>query len=125
MPKAVPCTLSPMDDHPIKNPMVNDQRNYCQAMSNLVRMAIILLGSPNRTLDISEMDLIKKPIKGCILDFVKGSITSVFNGVFERDGAVFFNPVHEQTGHWSNNHWLQHSMPTGRLSLLRLPYIIS
>ena len=91
--------------------------------SNLVRVAIILLVCTDRKLDSSEMDLIKKLIKGHILDFVKGSDKSVFKGVFERNGAVIFNPAHEENDHRSNIYWLPHGMLRLRVSLLRLPYI--
>jgi hypothetical protein len=47
-------------------------------------VAIILLASTDRELDVSEVDLIKKLIKGHILDFVNGSNTPVFKGIFER-----------------------------------------
>lgn len=61
-------------------------------------MAIILLASTDRRLDGSEVDLVKKLIKECILDVVKGSNAPVFKGVFES-GAVIFNPAHEETSH--------------------------
>jgi hypothetical protein len=64
--------------------------------SNLVRVAIILLGCTDRKLDGCEVDLIKKLIKGHILDFVKGSNAPVFKGFFERNSAVFFNPAHDR-----------------------------
>jgi Na+-transporting NADH:ubiquinone oxidoreductase subunit NqrA len=91
----------------------------------LVRVAVILLASNDRKLDCSEVDLNKKLIKGHILDFVKGSNTPVFKGVFKRNGTVIFNPAYKETGHWSNIYWSPHSMLRMLISLLKLPYITS
>lgn len=67
----------------------NDQWTYASVTSNLVRVAIILLASTDRKLDGSEVELIKKLIKGHILDFVKGSNAQVFKGVFGGTVQLF------------------------------------
>jgi len=57
--------------------------------SNVVRVAIILLASTDRKVDDSEVDLIKRLIKGHTLDFVKGSNVPVFKGVFGGTVQLF------------------------------------
>jgi hypothetical protein len=66
-----------------KRPKVPEQRTYAQATSNLIRVAIVPMAYPDRNFEDEEIVLLKRSIKGRILDLVKGTTAPIF-----QDGAV-------------------------------------
>jgi hypothetical protein len=55
---------------------------------------------PDRKFEDQEVVLLKRSIKGCILDLVKGTRAPVFQCTSDRDNAVTFNCVDEETVKW-------------------------
>jgi hypothetical protein len=55
---------------------------------------------PDRKFTDKEAVLLKRSVKGRILDLVKGTKAPIFQGTSDRDGAVIFNCADVETGEW-------------------------
>ena len=101
-PKPDHSTPSPSaQTHQGKKPKVSNQGSYAQMTNkNLVRMAFILEGYPDKKLDSGDLPLIRKRMKEGILEFPEGTRHPTFEGVFERDGAVMVLCSDEISAEW-------------------------
>lgn len=112
-------TPSPSEERQGKKPKISDRGSYAQATKGLVRLALVLEGYPDRKLGASEVVLIRKLIKGRILDLSMGAKAPTFTGSWERDGALVFGCADEQTGDWLKS--LSSETKIGESSLRALP----
>ena len=99
-PQSDPSTPRPSGAQQNKKPTVPEQTTYAQVTSNLIRVANIPMAYPDRKLEDQEVVLLKRSIKGCILDLVKGTRAPVFQCTSDRDNAVTFNCVDKETVKW-------------------------
>jgi len=93
-------TPSPIDTRQGKRPKINDQASYAQATKGLVKLALILEGFPDKKLGTADCGLIRKMIRGRILELPEGTKAPIFSGSWERDGAFVFVCDDEQSGDW-------------------------
>ena len=92
-----PSTPSPSGAQQTKKPTVPEQRTYAQAASDIIRVAIVLMAYPDRKFTDKEVILLKRLVKGRILDLVKGTKAPIFQGTSDRDSAVIFNCTDVET----------------------------
>jgi hypothetical protein len=55
---------------------------------------------PDRKFEDEKVFLLRRWIKGCILDLVKGTKGPIFQSTSYREGAVIFNYADEETVKW-------------------------
>lgn len=55
---------------------------------------------PNRKFEDDEVFLLKRLNKGLILDLVKNTKATTYQGISDRDGAVILNCADEETAEW-------------------------
>ena len=83
-----------------KKPKVPEQKTYAQAAAGISRVAIVPMAYPDRKFDEEEVALLKRLVKGRILDLVRGTKAPIFQGTSDRDGAVIFNCADVETVEW-------------------------
>jgi hypothetical protein len=64
------------------------------------RVAIVPMAYPDRKLDEEEVALLKRLVKGRILDLVRGTKAPIFQNTSDRDGTVIFNCADVETVEW-------------------------
>lgn len=85
---------------PEKRPKVADQRTFSQAVSGVVRVAIVPINYPVVQLRAEETEELREEIEGRILGLTRGTKAPTFKGTSDRDGAVVFNCTDEQSAGW-------------------------
>jgi hypothetical protein len=95
-----PKHTSPSGVQQTKKPKVPEQKTYAEAASSIIRVAIVLMSYPDREFNEEEVALLKRSVKGRILDLVKGTKAPIFQGTSDRDGAVIFNCADVETVEW-------------------------
>jgi hypothetical protein len=76
---------------------VPEQKIYAQAAGGISRVAIAPMAYPDRKFDEEEVALLKRLVKGRILDLVRGTKAPIFQGTSDRDGTVIFNCADVET----------------------------
>jgi hypothetical protein len=91
---------SPSGVQQIKKPKVPEQKTYAQVAAGISRVAIVPMAYPDRKFDEDEVALLKRLVKGRILDLVRGTKAPNFQDTSDRDGAVIFNCADVETVEW-------------------------
>ncbi|EFN70505.1 hypothetical protein EAG_05614 [Camponotus floridanus] len=84
-----------------KRPKISDQESY--APKGFVTLALTLEGYPDKRLGVGECSIIRKLIRERILELSEDTKAPTFSGSWERDGALVFTCVDEQSGDWLKN----------------------
>jgi hypothetical protein len=95
-----PSIRSPSGTQHDKKPKISEQRTYAHATSSLIRLAIVPMAYPDRKFEDEKFVLLKRSIKGRILDLVTGTKAPIFQGTSNRDGEVIFNCFNKETLEW-------------------------
>ena len=91
---------SPSGVQQTKKPKVPEQKTYAQVAAGISRVAIVPMAYPDRKFDEEEVALLKRSVKGRILDLVRGTKAPSFQGTSNRDSAVIFNCADVETVEW-------------------------
>jgi len=84
-----------------KRPKISDQESY--APKGFVKLALTLEGYPDKRLGAGECSMTRKLIRKRILELPEDTKAPTFSGSWERDGALVFTCVDEQSGDWLKN----------------------
>jgi len=80
-----------------KQPKISDQGSCAQTAMGFIRLALTLEGYPDKKLGIEECSMIRKLIRGHILQLSEGK-APMLSGSWERDDAFVFARADEQSG---------------------------